>query len=542
MRAVTLSFISLSLAIPSLISASQLPLQVPTSYNEDDSLLAQDSWRAGAERYDDQQVWRVGWTGVGENAKKEVMSIIELLDLDVWHTTRSSLDVRLSPREAEVLSSYLPTSTFKPFIPDLQSLVDLSFTSTFDLEAAEEAESDDSYDDARSNEVDIEKKRKKKKKTKPAPKKPQIDPFNLTTIETPYHDAFHPIEDVYKFGQVLISTFNGKDGLDLQEINIGKTFEGRDIKGWTAKMTEVNGTQPQDLSKKRKKKHGGKGRGREREEDAEEPLELEIVVQAGQHGREWVGPSSALYFLHNLLLHATSHDDSDSRTLLKSFRFTVIPNINPDGYEYSRQHSRLWRKNRQDVGGKNGKCVGVDLNSNWGYKWRPSKHSSPCSETFPGREAFEAYETKAVSDYLAAAESRGNKVRAFIDLHSYGQLFMFPFAHSCDDFPPDAEMLMEAGLGVAKAMRTRQGEGYEAGQACDLTYRAPGDAIDYTYGVTDIRWSYSAELRDTGTYGFMLPPSLIRPTADEVTAGLLYLAKFIYVLEVNPPQTPRLDN
>lgn len=32
-------------------------------------------------------------------------------------------------------------------------------------------------------------------------------------------------------------------------------------------------------------------------------------------------------------------------------------------------------------------------------------------------------------------------------------------------------------------------------------YRAPGDAIDYAYGIADIRWSYSAELRDTGTVG-----------------------------------------
>jgi hypothetical protein len=30
----------------------------------------------------------------------------------------------------------------------------------------------------------------------------------------------------------------------------------------------------------------------------------------------------------------------------------------------------------------------------------------------------------------------------------------------------------------------------------------------------------------------MLPPHLIRPTADEVSAGLLYLAKFIYNAEV----------
>jgi hypothetical protein len=52
------------------------------------------------------------------------------------------------------------------------------------------------------------------------------------------------------------------------------------------------------------------------------------------------------------------------------------------------------------------------------------------------------------------------------------RLVMFPFAYSCDDFPPDAEMLEEAALGVGKAMRTRHGEGYQAGQACDLTYRS----------------------------------------------------------------------
>lgn len=49
---------------------------------------------------------------------------------------------------------------------------------------------------------------------------------------------------------------------------------------------------------------------------------------------------------------------------------------------------------------------------------------------------------------------------------------MFPYAYSCADFPADAENLMEAGLGVAKAMRQAQnGEGYQTGQACDLTFR-----------------------------------------------------------------------
>ena len=33
-------------------------------------------------------------------------------------------------------------------------------------------------------------------------------------------------------------------------------------------------------------------------------------------------------------------------------------------------------------------------------------------------------------------------------------------------------------------------------------------------------------------YGFMLPPKLIRPTANEVLEGVTYLAKFIYKWEI----------
>jgi hypothetical protein len=32
-------------------------------------------------------------------------------------------------------------------------------------------------------------------------------------------------------------------------------------------------------------------------------------------------------------------------------------------------------------------------------------------------------------------------------------------------------------------------------------------------------------------FGFLLPPSLIRETASEITEGLIYLAKFINALE-----------
>jgi extracellular matrix protein 14 len=67
------------------------------------------------------------------------------------------------------------------------------------------------------------------------------------------------------------------------------------------------------------------------------------------------------------------------------------------------------------------------MNSNWGYQWAPSLFSNPCSESYPGAEAFEAVETKAVADYLTGSP---NNVRAFIDVHSYGQLCTFDQPHS----------------------------------------------------------------------------------------------------------------
>ncbi|KAJ9107361.1 hypothetical protein QFC21_000811 [Naganishia friedmannii] len=156
------------------------------------------------------------------------------------------------------------------------------------------------------------------------------------------------------------------------------------------------------------------------------------------------------------------------------------------------------------------------MNANWGYQWSPASplFSNPCSDSYPGSRAFEAVETQLVADYLKATP---NNVRAFVDVHSYGQLY--------------AETLMEAGLGVARALKAIHGTVYQAGQACDLIYRMAGDAIDWSYATAGIEWSYSAELRDTGTYGFLLPGSLIRPSAEEITAGLVYLARFILTLE-----------
>ena len=45
----------------------------------------------------------------------------------------------------------------------------------------------------------------------------------------------------------------------------------------------------------------------------------------------------------------------------------VLPVVNPDGYEYSRQHDRMWRKTRSRTGGRNlfGDVSAVHLKSHF---------------------------------------------------------------------------------------------------------------------------------------------------------------------------------
>ncbi|KAG8985648.1 putative metallocarboxypeptidase ecm14, partial [Tulasnella sp. 427] len=56
---------------------------------------------------------------------------------------------------------------------------------------------------------------------------------------------------------------------------------------------------------------------------------------------------------------------------------------------------------------------------------------------------------------------------------------------------------------------------------------AGGNIIDWVYGEGKVSVAYSVMLRDTGTYGFLLPPGMIRPVGEETADMMAYLAKWI---------------
>ena len=53
-----------------------------------------------------------------------------------------------------------------------------------------------------------------------------------------------------------------------------------------------------------------------------------------------------------------------------------------------------------------------------------------------------------------------------------------------------------------------------------LADQASGCTVDWTYD-QGIKYSYTFELRDTGSYGFILPADQIVPTAEETWLALM---------------------
>lgn len=77
----------------------------------------------------------------------------------------------------------------------------------------------------------------------------------------------------------------------------------------------------------------------------------------------------------------------------------------------------------------------------------------------------------------------------------------------------------------AQALQAVNGVRYSTGGVCSILYQAAGSSIDWALDVVGAETSFTAELRDTGQYGFVLPANQILPSGEESFAGLKALIK-----------------
>ncbi len=132
------------------------------------------------------------------------------------------------------------------------------------------------------------------------------------------------------------------------------------------------------------------------------------------HAREWIGNELAIEFIDYLIKNI----DSNPRvfTILKQNTLYMVPCLNPDGFEYSRNHFSFWRKNRRD--NKNG-TFGVDLNRNFSIGF--SKITNTNSNVYSGPHPFSEPESKAIKEFIDSHEN----ITIALDYHSQGNVF-FP--------------------------------------------------------------------------------------------------------------------
>lgn len=151
-----------------------------------------------------------------------------------------------------------------------------------------------------------------------------------------------------------------------------------------------------------------------------------VFIEANIHAREWITSATATYII-NELLRST---DPEVQEIAQNVDWYIVPITNIDGFAYTWEHNRNWRKTRSPTSLV---CYGVDANRNWEYSWLQKDETgnegasrAPCSDTFAGSHAFSENETLAIHNYL---ERNPGKFDAYIALHSYAHQMLHPYGH-----------------------------------------------------------------------------------------------------------------
>ncbi|KAF9410924.1 Carboxypeptidase A4 [Podila epigama] len=457
-------------------------------------------------RFDDEQVLRIHVNNMAQ--LKQLEHTVEKYNFDLWSDLRiGTVDVRVPGSLVETFRASIPSSETTVMIPNLQDLIS---------------------DQA------------------PTPLQPPHGQWNYT--DNSFWNNYHDMATLNNFTEAMVQAYPKL----VTRVSLGHTYEQREVFG-----ISIHGYRP-----KKKKKEDMFANNRDNVEEDDEVDDYDddeyddddedssdnddddkswfsqlikkfkkkpskpkknpkaIIIHAGLHAREWIGPAVATYIAKELVVGY--HSKKKIKRLVDQFEFIIVPVLNADGYVYTWENNRMWRKNRQPTSVPF--CPGIDPNRSWGYLWSSGGASAnPCNEGYQGPEAFAAVEAKMMADFITQKKN----VVAYLDFHAYSQLWMSPFGADCTKIPKDDEDIIEGAMVAAKSLYDVHNKRFTVGSICSIIVPASGGSVDWTYAVGNVKYSYSIQLRDKGLYGFLLPEAEILPSSEETMAGVMSLAAFI---------------
>ncbi|XP_055842588.1 uncharacterized protein LOC129909538 [Episyrphus balteatus] len=337
-------------------------------------------------------------------------------------------------------------------------------------------------------------------------------------------NRYYDYDSIIKYLEVL----QVRNSQYVELIHIGRSYEGRPLVIAKVGLKNFN-----DKTEKKKKLKLSK-----KPEQANS-----VFIEAGVHGREWIAPASATWMINELLKVMKSNKTNPGTEYIKNTTWYIMPVANPDGYEYSLEYNRLWKKSRsRHISKPSGiidsamtwlqkkksekVCFGVDLNHNWHFNWgRKGSSKTPCNEFFAGPTSFSEPETRAISKFLL--ENR-KQIKLFISLQAYGQMISYPNKLNASFQLDKLDDLLDVAMFATDALRKKGSNSrYKVDASNDFGENKSGSSDYFAAFEVGIPFSYTIHLADNGIHGFLLPSTFIEPTAkdayDMITAMIDYI-------------------
>ncbi|MFF2494210.1 M14 family zinc carboxypeptidase [Agromyces sp. NPDC058064] len=201
-----------------------------------------------------------------------------------------------------------------------------------------------------------------------------------------------------------------------------------------------------------------------------------VLYSSTQHAREWIS-TEVNRRLMNYYIDGWKNNDKAIKNLLKQNELWFVVVANPDGYQYTFDHERLWRKNLRDNDGDGQvtRADGVDPNRNYPehFGWDEEGSSSQSSsDTYRGPEAGSEPETQAMMSLFDRADFSFQ-----VNYHSYGQWLLY--AEGWQTGTPTADDPIYYALSGNRDNPAIPG--FEPGLSSDVLYVTNGETTDFAH-------------------------------------------------------------
>ena len=232
-----------------------------------------------------------------------------------------------------------------------------------------------------------------------------------------------------------------------------------------------------------------------------------VLYSSNQHAREWISLEVNRRLMHYYIDRWRANDKPIKR-LLKQTELWFVISANPDGYQYTFDHERLWRKNLRDNNG-DGQITAVDgvdpnrnFNEHWGYDNEGSS-PDPADETYRGPAAASEPETRFMQGLIDRIKPKFQS-----NLHSFGEWLLYPQGWQVGTLDADYPIYVASG-GTDGPATGGTGQpaipGFNPGQSADTLYVTNGETTDYA-DVHDGTMAFTPELGEgTPGSGFVFP-------------------------------------